>query len=96
MKRARLFFASALMLLAGAALGSFQFGGRYGEPDYSFPGDREKPRQVEHPRRAEDVGLVQVELAHQEPFQLDRRAQLDLEPDGRPAGSAIIVLPLTE
>jgi len=45
MKLARLLLASALMLLASAALWALQFGGRYSEPDYSFPGDKEKPSE---------------------------------------------------
>jgi len=43
MKLARLFLAIALMLLASAALGAYQFSGRFGEPDYA--GDRDKPSE---------------------------------------------------
>jgi len=43
MKLARLFLAISLMLLASAALGAYQFSGRFGEPDYA--GDRDKPSE---------------------------------------------------
>ena len=50
MKLARLFLASALMLLASAALWALQFVGRYGGREYSSPDDREKPSEFHFSR----------------------------------------------
>src|SRR5947207_15562984 len=50
MKLARLFFAIALMLLAGLSLGALQFGGGFRSSQLSVTGEREEPSEFHFSR----------------------------------------------